>query len=290
MRIAFIGAGNVGTALAVLLHRAGHEIVGVASRTIASASSAATQVNAPFATDPLAFAKAADVVFITTPDRAIAAVCEQTAAGNGFSPQTVVIHTSGAHSSTILATAEACGAYPLSFHPLQTFANPDAGRENLSGSFITIEGHEQALPIGRTLVADLQCKLLEIPTEGKALYHAAACIACNYITTVIDAALVTMEAAGVQREDGLPALYPLLKGTLNNIMSVGTTNALTGPIARGDTDTVETHLTQMEKKLPAMIPFYSMLACATVELATTKGTLGPEERAILLKLCGGEKE
>lgn len=290
MRIAIIGAGNVGTALAVLLQKAGHDIIGIASRTETSATLAAGRVNSSYGTDPLAFTKSADVVFLTTPDRVIAEVCTQIAAQNGFTPGTIVTHTSGAHSSAILKSAVDNGAYPLSFHPLQTFANPDAGIQNLPESFITIEGHPEALPAARQLVSDLQCKLLEIPTEGKPLYHAAACIACNYFTTLIDSALQVMEAAGVSREDGLPALYPLIDGTLKNIKRVGTTQSLTGPIARGDASTVDAHLRAMEKHIPDIIPLYKLLGLATVDVATAKGTLNEPERENLLKNLGGEEQ
>jgi predicted short-subunit dehydrogenase-like oxidoreductase (DUF2520 family) len=288
LRIAIIGAGNVGTALAVLLQNAGHQIIGIASRTEASASNAAARVNAPYSTDPLAFTMKAGMVFLTTPDRVIENVCSQIASQNGFRPGTIVAHTSGAHSSEILQAACNLDAYTLSFHPLQTFANPDAGIQNLPGSFITIEGHPKALPQARQLVADLSCKPLEIPTEGKPLYHAAACIACNYFTTLIDAALQVMEKAGVKREDGLPALYPLIEGTLKNIARVGTTQSLTGPIARGDANTVTSHLTAMEEQMPEIIPLYKLLGCATVDVATAKGTLGKQERQLLLKNLGGE--
>lgn len=285
MRIAIIGAGNVGTALAVLLQKAGHQITGIASRTAASAARAAERVNAPHGTDPLAYTRQADVIFLTTPDRVIAEVCSQIAANGGFGPGSIVVHTSGAHSSAIL---EAAGAYPLSFHPLQTFANPDAGIANLPGSFITIEGHSEAIQPARQLVSDLQCKLLEIPTEGKPLYHAAACIACNYLTTLLDAALQVMEAAGVGREDGLPALSPLIEGTLKNIQRVGTTQALTGPVARGDASTVEAHLKAMESAIPQLIPLYNLLGQATVDVAEAKGTISPQDRLNLLNNFGGD--
>lgn len=289
MRVTIIGAGNVGTSLAVLLHDAGHHITGISSRTEASAARAANRVQAPYSTDPTAFTQNTDIIFLTTPDRAIEDVCTNLAKTNAISPRIIVAHTSGAHSSVILSPAAALGACTISFHPLQTFANPDAGIQNLPGSFITIEGHTEALPAARQLVSDLNCRLLEIPTEGKALYHAAACIACNYFATITDTALRTLEAAGVSREDGLPALYPLIEGTLKNIMRVGPVKALTGPIARGDAPTLEAHLTQMKKTIPDIIPLYKLLGLATVDVAAEKGTIGEAERQTLLTILGGEQ-
>jgi predicted short-subunit dehydrogenase-like oxidoreductase (DUF2520 family) len=289
MKIAIVGAGNVGTALAVLVAAAGHQITGIASRTEASAVRTARLVHAPHSTDPAAFTKEADIIFLTTPDRVISDVCSQIAASSGFAPNSIVAHTSGAHSSSILHAAAESGAYTISFHPLQTFANPDAGIKNLPGSFITIEGHENAMPAARSLVADLKCQVLEIPTEGKALYHAAACIACNYFSTLTDTALTVMEAAGIKKEDGLPALYPLIEGTLKNIMRIGTVQSLTGPIARGDVSTVQAHLEAMQNQIPDIIPLYSLLGQATVNVAQTKGTIGEPEKESLQKLLGGEK-
>ncbi len=289
MRIAIIGAGNVGTALAVLFQAAGHQLTGIASLSAVSATSAAQRVSVAHGTNPLIFTREAEVIFLTTPDRVVAEVCEQIAAQNGFSAGAIVAHTSGAHSSTILESASINGAYPLSFHPLQTFANPDAGIQNLPGSFITVEGHEGALPIARQLVEDIGCKLLEISTVSKPLYHAAACIACNYFTTLIEEALQVMEAAGVCRDDGLPALYPLIEGTLKNIKRVGPTRALTGPIARGDAATVKIHLLALQEKLPELMPFYKFFGLATVDLAVAKGTLGEMERKKILEYLGGNK-
>ncbi|NLP37066.1 MAG: DUF2520 domain-containing protein [Firmicutes bacterium] len=288
MKIVIIGAGNVGTALAVLLQRAGHQIVGLTCRTPASAAAAAAHVQAPYGTDPLQFTPHADLVFITTPDRFIGDICAQIAEAKGFKQGTVVVHTSGAHSSALLKEAIPLGAFPLSFHPLQTFADPLAGVKNLPGSYITIEGHEQALDVGRRLVKDLQCRLLEIPTESKPLYHCAAVIACNYFTAVIDAALQTMEVAGIKRHEALPALYPLIEGTFKNIAKSGTTDALTGPVARGDVGTVEKHLAALSAKIPHLLPLYSALGQVAVDIAARKETLDALGQQQLLKLFGEE--
>lgn len=287
MRISIVGAGNVGTALAVLLQKAGHTITGIASRTEESASKAGKRLGVPYATDPVQFTRQADFVFLTTPDRVIADVCAQISAKDGFSQGVIIAHTSGAHSSQILDSAK--GAHTVSFHPLQTFANPDSGIKNLPGSFITIEGQSTALPIVRQLVSDLLCRPLEIPTEGKPLYHAAACIACNYFTTLLDTALQVMEAAGINREEGLPALAPLIDGTWNNILRVGIPQALTGPIARGDVTTVETHLEEMGNKIPSVMPLYRLLGQATADVASAKGTIDETELRELLKTLGGRK-
>lgn len=287
MKIAIVGAGNVGTTLAVLLKKAGHTITGVASRTAASAARAGEMLEVPHGTYPPEFTREADVTFLTVPDMAIAGVCAGIAAEGGFRLGSIVIHTSGAHSSDLLSPARAGGSRALSFHPLQSFAGPEAGIANLPGSFVTIEGDEAALQAARLLASDLSCQTLEIPTESKALYHAAACMVCNYFVTLVDLGLQMLEAAGIKREEGLPAIRPLLECTLKNILRSGTAQALTGPVARGDSGTVQSHLQLMERLTPSLIPLYKMLGQATVSVAVAKGTLAAAERETLLKILGG---
>lgn len=288
MKIALVGAGNVGTTIAFLLKEAGHTINGVASRSAASAARTGGMLGVPHSTNPPDFTREADVTFLTVPDRSIADVCAAIAAQDGFRPGSIVIHTSGAHSSALLSPARAAGCWTLSFHPLQSFANPESGIKNLPGSFITIEGDEPALPAARRLVADLSCQLLEIPTENKALYHAAACLVCNYFVTLTDLGLQLFEAAGIERKEGLPAIRPLLYCTLQNIIRNGPAQALTGPIARGDSGTVQAHLETMERLTPALLPLYKALGLATVSIAAAKQTLAPVEQESLLKILGGE--
>lgn len=287
MKIAVVGAGNVGTTLAVLLQTAGHTITGIASRTDSSAARVGARLDVPYGTDPLPFTREADFVFLTTPDRAIADVCATIAAAEGFAAGAIVAHTSGAHSSSLLSSARSAGAWTLSFHPLQSFASPEAGIKNLPGSFVTIEGDEVALPAARQILVDLSCQPLVIPTEGKVLYHAAACMVCNYFATLVDLGLQMLEVAGVKREEGLPAIQPLIDCTLQNIMRTGPTQALTGPIARGDFGTVQAHLEQTARQIPSVTPLYKALGLATVAVARAKGTLGSAEQEELLKILGG---
>lgn len=288
MKIAIVGAGNVGTTLAVLLKEAGHTICGVASRSAASAARTGGRLGVPHGAYPPAFTREADVTFLTVPDRAIAEVCAAIAADDGFRPGSIVIHTSGAHNSALLSPARANGCWTLSFHPLQSFASPESGIKNLPGSFVTIEGDAAALPAARLLAADLSCQLLEIPTENKALYHAAACLVCNYFVTLVDLGLQLLEAAGIKRESGLPAIRPLLECTLQNVTRTGPAQSLTGPIARGDSGTVQAHLEAMERLTPSLIPLYKALGTATVGVAAAKGTLAPAEQESLFKILGGE--
>lgn len=232
-KIGVVGAGNVGTTLALALQEKGYPLLGFCCRTEESTRRAAGLLGCPSFSRQLSRFREADLIFITTPDRSIEPVCRQLAREGAFRRGQIVLHTSGAHSSAILKAAREAGAYCLSMHPLQTFPSVEAGRRNLPGSYFTLEGDEEALAEGMRMVEMLGGIPLTIPTSMKPLYHAAACVACNYYITLVEVAVEMLEHSGVPREQALPALLPLLQGTLANIARVGVPGALTGPIDRG---------------------------------------------------------
>jgi predicted short-subunit dehydrogenase-like oxidoreductase (DUF2520 family) len=125
---------------------------------------------------------------------------------------------------------------------------------------------------------------MTIPTEGKTLYHAAAVMACNYLVALEDAALELAEAAGIARDEALEALLPLVKGTLSNLEKVGIPDCLTGPIARGDAETVRQHLRAIGERLPGLLALYKLLGRRTLEVALARGALGAEAAGALREL------
>nr|HID58430.1 DUF2520 domain-containing protein [Desulfobacterales bacterium] len=285
--LAIVGCGTVGTAMGKLLSDAGYRVMGVVSRRLETARKAARTIGvSTYSTNPWEVTKEADIIFITTPDKAITPTCEAIVNHKGFKKGAVVIHCSGAHSSDILSSARRLEAYVASLHPLQSFASVDQALKIVHGSVCTIEGDEPALHVVRQLVSDLGGILVEISPKGKTLYHAAAVTASNYLVTLIDMALQLNGAIGIARETSFKALFPLIKGTLKNIEAIGIPAALTGPIARGDIDTVTDHLNAIKKDVPELIPLYKTLGLFTVNIAVAKGTLSPEiahKMALLFK-------
>ncbi len=287
-RIAIVGAGNVGKVLGFALKAKGYPLAAAYCRTDNTRLTAARILACPVFDDMAQTAREGDIVFITTPDRVIGEVCSRIAAGGGFRAGQLVLHTSGAHSSEILAAAREQGAYVLSFHPLQTFPGLEVGLQSLPGTFFTVEGDTAALPVAKAMVDALEGKMLNIPTEMKPLYHAAACVACNYLASLLDVALKMYELMEIPAAEAMEALAPLIQGTLRNIASLGSEQALTGPIARGDVPTISCHLENMALKSPELLPLYSALGLYTVELALRKGTLGEKEAGELKQLLGGQ--
>ncbi|NLZ28378.1 MAG: prephenate dehydrogenase/arogenate dehydrogenase family protein [Firmicutes bacterium] len=276
MNIGIVGAGNVGVALAMALKEKGFKLGGLCCRTEESARRASEKLGVTYSMGPEEVTRHADIVFITTPDRVIGDVCREIAQNGGFRDGQVVLHTSGAHDSTLLEPAKQAGANILSMHPLQTFPSSETGFQNLPGSYFTLEGDERALEVGQKLVAAFEGVALTIPTEMKPLYHASACVVCNYFVALIDLGLKMMEVAGVDRREALPAMMPLIEGTLANMKRVGVPKALTGPIDRGDASTIGRHMEKMKEAMPRVMEIYRLLGRFTAEVAEDKGTLSGE--------------
>ena len=279
--IGFVGAGVVGGALARRLAEAGYPVVAVASRSFGSAVALAAAVPGCAALGSLDdVAAKAEVVFITTPDDAIASVAASTAWRAGQA----VVHCSGALSVDVLAPAARAGVRVGSFHPLQTFASLDRALVSLTGTTFVLEGDD--LPLLSTLqdmAEALGGRSVLLRSEDKVLYHAAAVLSSNYVVTLLQQAAELWEAFGRTKEEALTALLPLLRGTAANLESLGLPAALTGPISRGDLITVAKHLEALES-FPDIAAVYRALAEATVPIALAKGRLAPDIAASLIQL------
>jgi predicted short-subunit dehydrogenase-like oxidoreductase (DUF2520 family) len=288
--VAIIGAGRVGSAVGFLLNKAGYAVTGVAARTLASAEKAATFIGAGIPTaDAVKAASQADIVFITTPDRAIKDVCVALVAGGAVKAGSMIVHTSGAHTLDYLDAAKASGAYRAVLHPLQSLASREEGVRNLPGSYFRIEADPDAIEGAKAVVAALGGIELAMPkwqsdSESAALYHAGAVAVSNYFVALIDYGLKFYEALGADKKEALKAVLPLIKGTLHNVETLGIPDALTGPIMRGDVDTVRQHLAAMRKRTSHLVSLYQLLAQQTVAVAREKGSISAETAKELLGL------
>jgi predicted short-subunit dehydrogenase-like oxidoreductase (DUF2520 family) len=288
--VAILGAGRVGSSVGYLLNRAGYAVTSVASRRLASAEQAAVFIGAGNATTDVAQAAAgADIVFITTPDRVIREVCETIAAAGVLKPGMLVIHMSGAHSLGLLDAAKSRGADRAVLHPLQSLASKEQGIRTLPGSYFRVEADEAAQDAAREIVKALGGIELVMPKwssdkDSAALYHAGAVAVSNYFVALVDYGLKFYEALGADKQEALKAVLPLIKGTLHNIEVLGIPDALTGPIMRGDSETVRDHLAAMRKRSPELVHFYEVLARQTVSVAREKGSITQDTAKELLDL------
>jgi len=259
-QLAIIGAGRVGRALARRLRQRGWRIGAVVTRSQKTARAAAFAIGAgrpQLQLDPAILA--ADVILIATPDRSIAKVAAQLAQAVarvfpppfGGGPEGLklagktILHTNGALDRSVLQPLERLGAATGSLHPLQTFS----GRAvpPLDGCICAIEGTQAALRSARRICRDLGCLPVVIAPAAKPAYHAAGALAAGHILAVIEAATRVLVALGFSRREAVRALLPLTRQTLANFERLGPHPSWTGPLARGDFETVAKHTAALRR-------------------------------------------
>ena len=268
MDVAVVGAGRVGTAMAVLLQRAGHVIVAVAGTEATRDRAAAYLPGVPVRSNEDA-ARGAGVVLIGTPDAAIEPACTALAVAGAVGEGAVVAHLSGATGLEALHAARASGASVISVHPLQTCPDVGAAIDRIPGSTFAVSAYEEpTYLLGERLALDVGGRPFRLDDGMKALYHAAAVFASNYLVAVTALAERMERTAGVP--DPLAALRPLQRATLDNVEAMGAADALTGPAVRGDAATVERNLRALSEHAPEAIAAYISLADVALELAADR--------------------
>jgi predicted short-subunit dehydrogenase-like oxidoreductase (DUF2520 family) len=277
MKVAVIGAGTVGTAVAVLLERAGHRLVGVSGRSETEGRVSAHLPGVPVL-EPAAAAAAADLVVIGTPDDAIEPTVSALAAAGAVAPGAWMVHLSGSLGLDALRAARDGGARRLALHPLQTFPDVGAALDGLPGSWIAVTADdEEGARLGERLVGDLGGVAFPLADELRPLYHAAAVFASNALVTVSAIAESLFTAAGVP--DPRAAMAPLQRASLAHVEALGAARALTGPAVRGDAGTIRRNLEALEERSPELIPVYVALARSALRLAHRSGRVPPGARA-----------
>ncbi len=272
LKIGFIGAGKVGTALAILLNSKGYQFVGASDlQPVKKANSLISNLH--ILDSNQAVADAADLVFITTPDAVIAKVASEVS----WHRKQSVVHCSGADSTDILDKARRDGAYVGCFHPLQTFAGVQQAIENIPGSTFAIEAEEPLLTTLKEMAGRLGGSWIQLKAEDKAAYHAAAVFASNYLVTLVKMATDLWQTFSIPSNQAVKALMPLMRGTLHNIETIGLPQCLTGPIARGDAGTIRKHIKEISKKKPVLLSSYKELGLQTIPIALAKGNINKQQ-------------
>ncbi|RJF95378.1 Rossmann-like and DUF2520 domain-containing protein [Noviherbaspirillum saxi] len=230
-----IGCGKLGMTLGRLwtTHQV-FAIQAIMNRSQASTEKAIAFMQAGVAASDIRNMPPADAWLIATPDDDIASSCDALAASGKLKQGDIVFHCSGALPSSILAAATRAGAAISSVHPIRSFADPAQVAASFGGTFCGIEGDAEALNVLQAAFGAIGARTIPIDANFKTLYHAAAVFASNYLVTVLDVAVQAYVKAGIPEEAALQLMEPLVRGTVDNVFRLGTTKALTGPIARGD--------------------------------------------------------
>ncbi len=276
--IGIVGAGHVGTALGVALHRAGWPIGAVASRDAGRRETFRSLVPGVrgFA-EAAALVDDVELVILAVPDDVVAALAATLRLYSGQA----IVHTSGLLGPEVLQAALAAGTQAGAFHPLVAFADLERAIEALQGATIAIEGDDELA----AHLADMAEAVGGVPVRlapgSKTAYHAAAVLAAGGVTALLDTIRELAALAGMDEEGALRVYLPLLEQTLGNARALGVAGALTGPATRGDAGTVAAHLDALARSAPAAGPVYAALMARQVDLAEQRGALSPERAQLL---------
>lgn len=221
-------------------------------------------------------------LILAVPDDVLHKVANQAALAGHAPRGCAALHLAGALSTDVLAPLHAAGYSVGSVHPLQTVADAWSGAGRLRGCAYAIAGEPAALVVARQLVAALGGQPLVLPPTLRPLYHAAAVFASNYVVAAAAVVARTLAEAGVPEDEAIAATLPLMRGTMENVEQLGFGAALTGPVARGDTDTVRLHMARLS---PRERRLYSALGRETLRLAQGAG-LDPARAGEIEELLG----
>ncbi|HEX7956690.1 MAG TPA: DUF2520 domain-containing protein, partial [Pyrinomonadaceae bacterium] len=280
--VVVVGAGRLGTALALALAECGYEVRALVSREAAHARRAARRAGLKtlaLGAGQLDGLPPSELLFVTTPDRLIAEAALKLAATPGLRGR-VALHASGALSSGELEPLRARGFAVGSMHPLAAVSEPAAGAESLRRAFYCVEGDARAARAARRVVRDLGGRSFDIAPEAKALYHASAVLAAGHVVALFDLAAETLGRCGLPAARAREVLLPLVRSAVENLSALPPARALTGSFARGDVETVRRHLRALsELGDPDALAVYKLLGEHSLEL---RGRAGADSAALKL--------
>lgn len=268
MKAGFIGAGKVGFSLGKYLKERGTELTGYYSRSNRSAIEAAEFTDTKSYENLADIVNDSDTLFITVPDGAIGTVWEELR--NLPIKDKNICHCSGSISSTVFFDAEEKGASAYSIHPIYAINDKEKSYKELEKAYFSMEGSDNHLKQMKELFQSFGNKVIVISKDKKSLYHCAAVTVSNHIAALADLGISMLIECGFQREEAKEALAPLLEGNARSVAMLGPEKALTGPVERGDTLTVEGHLRALKDVGEKQELIYRLLSDRLIEIAHKK--------------------
>lgn len=266
-----VGAGRVGVVLAKALSRTEHRVVGTWNRTAESAARVRAVTGLPaFHGRIPQVARGASLLLVCARDDALAFMAHKLVKDDAIEPGVVVAHSAGALDSTVLSPARCAGAAVGSLHPAASFSE---GSTLPVGTHFAVEGDPEAVRVLRQVCSDLGGNPVTVDPGKKPAYHAALVFASNYVVALASIATDLVRAAGLDEAAARSLLTPLLEGTARNVSRGGVVEALTGPLTRGDLDTVRMHLAALRDD-PELDLLYRALGRRALAVARQQGLPG----------------
>ena len=285
--INIVGCGNVGKTLGRLWTEHGVlEVRSVLNRSPASSRRAVRFIGSGQAVARYSQMERADLVMISTSDEAIEACSDELCRAERLRPGTIVFHLSGSLPSAVLKAAKNGGASIASVHPVMSFADPAAAVRSFAGTFCAVEGDAKACEVLCDAFGPLGARTFQVEAEFKTVYHAATVMSSNYLIALIEAALQCFEKAGVPRGTGLAIIEPIVRGTTDNLFSLGPVRALTGPIARGEASVVAAECEALGRWDENVQTVYRALGRVALELSAAQDRASPDSLAAMKELFG----
>jgi predicted short-subunit dehydrogenase-like oxidoreductase (DUF2520 family) len=284
LAVGVVGAGRAGTAMAVALSRAGHRIVAASAVSEASLARIGRSLPGTVVALPEQVVAQADLVLLTVPDDVLPGLVSGLATTGVPVEGRLIAHASGRHGLAVLEPAVRRGALPLALHPVMTFTGRADDASRMSGISFGVTAPEALKPDAEALVVEMGGEAVFIDEGRRGLYHAGLASAANHLVTLV------VQSGDLLREAGVPEpatmLGPLLHAALENVLALGDL-ALTGPVARGDADTVAAHVQAIASAAPEALAAYLALARLTADRALAAGTLTASDAQRLLGVLSG---
>ena len=284
LAVGLVGAGRAGTAMAVALAKAGHRVVAASAVSQASLNRIAASLPQVPVLQPEHVVERADLALLTVPDDALGGLVSGLAATRVPMAGKLVAHASGRHGLAVLDPVVAKGALPLALHPAMTFTGRREDVARMAGVSFGVTAPVALRPVAEVLVVEMGGEPVFIEDDKRGLYHAALASAANHLVTLVAESADMLRTAGVA--DPASLLGPLLGAALENALSLGDA-ALTGPVARGDAETIAAHITAIKSAAPEALGAYLALARLTAERALAARTLAADDAQRLLGVLSG---
>jgi predicted short-subunit dehydrogenase-like oxidoreductase (DUF2520 family) len=286
--VSIIGAGRLGTSLGHALQKKRYKIKALSCRTVSSAEESRKIIGEGTASiDNIQTARKGQIVFLCLPDEEIIKVTRVLAGSDINWSLKFVFHCSGLIPSEVLKPLGNKGALTASFHPIQSFAQkrtPSAQFENI---YFGLEGGDEALALSSKIVRQLGGYPLILQPKDKVLYHAACSTASNFFVVLLEMAVSLLKQIDLQEEKALQILLPLVKGTLHNVKKFNIETSLTGPVIRGDQESIQKHL-EVLRNFPPYYETYKRLAAQALEIAKKEGKISSQKIKVLQNLLEGK--
>lgn len=264
--IGLVGPGRAGAGLALALTQAGYSVRLHGRRKKNLPKPLALTVGD--GVTPPTWLGDVEILILAVRDDAITPLAESLAKARAISERHVVLHLSGVQGQEALGPLVTSRAALGSLHPLQTIVEPDLAPARLKGAWAAVEGMPRAVAAGEQLAEAVGMRPFRIATKAKPIYHAGAVFASNYLVVVEAVAQRLLRHAGLSDADAWAALRPLVEGTIENLSRHEPREALTGPVVRGDTATIDRHLRSLAMDDAQL---YRALGRAALELAQKQG-------------------